>query len=80
MLWTQAEEHDSRRDALTHCVEKIPLHQREVLTAHYVLGHSVAEIAQARGMGLSAVKVLLLRLRRLLAGCIERRLVTEAQS
>ncbi len=76
----QAETHDSRRDALTRCIEKLQQRHREVLTAHYTLGQGLADIARTQGMGLSAVKVLLLRVRRALAGCIERQLITEAQS
>jgi RNA polymerase sigma-70 factor, ECF subfamily len=76
----EAEAHGPRREALAHCVEKIQPRQRVVLVAHYVFGHSLADIAGSQGMGLSAVKVLLLRLRRSLAECIEHQLIKEAQS
>lgn len=76
----EAQSHSARREALEICVEKLPARQREVLRAHYAAEHSLADIAGARGMGLSAVKVLLLRVRRALAECIERQLLKEAAS
>jgi RNA polymerase sigma-70 factor, ECF subfamily len=69
-----ADTHDARTEALARCAEKLQPRHREVLNSHYVFGHAQAEIAEAHGMGLSAVKVLLLRLRRSLAECIERQL------
>jgi RNA polymerase sigma-70 factor (ECF subfamily) len=69
-----AEAHDVRSEALARCLEKLQPRHREVLTAHYVFGHAQSAIAEAQGMGLSAVKVLLLRLRRSLAECIARQL------
>lgn len=66
--------HDVRSEALARCSEKLQPRHREVLTSHYVFGHAQSEIAKAQGMGLSAVKVLLLRLRRNLAACIARQL------
>ncbi len=73
-----AEAHESRREALAGCTEKLQAHHREVLTAHYVFGHTLVEIAASRGLSLSAVKVLLMRLRRTLAQCIERQLKQES--
>ena len=73
-----AEGLSARREALAVCMDKLPPKQREVLTAHYLADHAQADIAKAQGMGLSAVKVLLLRVRRALAECIERQLQKEA--
>lgn len=64
----------ARREALALCTEKLQPRHRDVLAAHYVLGHPQSEIAASHRMRLSAVKVLLMRLRRSLADCIERRL------
>ena len=75
-----AEAHDFRSEALAHCTEKLQPRHREVLTSHYVFGHSQSDIAAAHGMGLSAVKVLLLRLRRSLAECIERQINQQSPS
>lgn len=76
----EAESHDHRRDALARCLEKLQPRHREMLTAHYVFGHLQSDIARSHDMGLSAVKVLLLRLRRSLAECIERQLHHESSS
>jgi RNA polymerase sigma-70 factor, ECF subfamily len=76
----EAEAHGPRYEALAHCVDKVLPRQREVLVAHYVFGQPLPEVAASHGMGLSAVKVLLFRLRRSLADCIERQLIKEAQS
>jgi len=76
----RAETHDLRSEALARCAEKLPPRHREALTSHYVFGHTQAEIASAHGMSLSAVKVLLFRLRRSLAECIERQLNQQSAS
>lgn len=75
-----SEANGDRREALTHCLAKLRPRDHEVLSAHYVSGHSQTEIASTHGMGLSAVKVLLLRLRRSLAECIDHQLLKETQS
>lgn len=75
-----AETSGARRDALTHCLTKLNPRQRMVLSAHYLSGHTQSEIASEQGMGLSAVKVLLLRLRRSLAECIEKHQLKETSS
>ena len=68
-----AQAYEGRAEALSHCMQKIQKRHQDLLTAHYVFGHAQTVIASAHGMGLSAVKVLLFRLRRTLANCIERR-------
>jgi RNA polymerase sigma-70 factor (ECF subfamily) len=69
-----------RRAALERCLAKLPDRQRGMLFAHYVAGASMAEIAAAQQMGMSAVKVLLLRVRRSLADCIGKHLPREEQA
>ncbi len=73
-----AESHDSRREALHLCLETLQKRHRDMLTAHYVLGHGQSVIASVNGMTVGAVKVLMLRVRRTLADCIVRR--TDQQS
>jgi RNA polymerase sigma-70 factor (ECF subfamily) len=73
----EAETQPARREALEHCLSRLKAEHRELLSAHYALGKSVREIAELRGQGLSAIKGMMLRLRRTLAGCIERRLAAE---
>lgn len=63
-----------RADALENCLGKLSDSNREALTAHYVHGHSIQEIANTCGKGVSAMKVMLLRLRGKLRECIEGRM------
>jgi RNA polymerase sigma-70 factor, ECF subfamily len=63
-----------RAEALEICLEKLSDPNRESLSAYYVHGRSILEIADASGKGPSAVKVMLLRLRGKLRECIEDRL------
>ncbi|MBK1815721.1 sigma-70 family RNA polymerase sigma factor [Luteolibacter yonseiensis] len=62
----------SRHEALDHCTGNLPDRQRRILFGHYVAGFPLAEIASANAMTEGAVKVLLLRVRRSLAACIEK--------
>lgn len=72
-----AERSHPQREALHLCLGKLPPRQREMLSAHYLSGTPLAEVAQTSGMGLSAVKVMLLRVRRALAECIEKQQLQE---
>ncbi len=74
-----AVEGESRREALDHCTGNLPDRQRRILFGHYVAGFPLAEIASANGMKEGAVKVLLLRVRRSLANCIENYMRREAR-
>ncbi len=65
---------------LAACLEKLSERQREMLHLHYAAGLSMAEIAEAQKMGLSAVKVFLLRVRRVLGDCIQQRESQEAHA
>jgi RNA polymerase sigma-70 factor (ECF subfamily) len=68
----RAMEADPRSDALASCLDRLQDHHRQMLFAHYVTGSSLAEIADTHGKKEGAVKVLLLRVRRALAECIEK--------
>lgn len=61
-------------EALEICLGKLSAPNREALTAHYVRGHSIQEIAVSCGKQAGAVKVMLLRLRGKLRECIEGRM------
>lgn len=63
-----------RTEALENCLGRLSGPNREVLTAHYVHGNSIQEIASTYGKGTSAIKVMLLRLRHKLRECIEGRM------
>lgn len=60
-----------RLAALHFCLEKLIPNHRALLSRYYLRGHSIEELAEFDGRSLSAVKVLLLRLRRGLRRCIE---------
>ena len=63
-----------RATALEACLELLSDRNRETLSAYYVHGRSIQDVAATQGKGISALKVMLLRLRRKLGECVERRL------
>ncbi len=65
-----------RAAALEACLELLSDRNRETLSAYYVRGGSIRDVAAAQGKGISALKVMLLRLRRKLGECVEGRLAT----
>ncbi len=60
--------------ALEDCLERISDKNRGVLSAFYVQGKTISEISAAEGRGESAIKVMLMRVRRSLGECIELKL------
>ena len=62
---------DHRNKALETCLGNLSTMNRELLSAYYAQGSSLQEIASSSNRGLSAIKVMLLRLRRRLGECIE---------
>lgn len=70
------DEISDRAAALEECLELLSDRNRETLSAYYVHGRSIQCIAAAQGKGISALKVMLLRLRRKLGECVEERLAT----
>ncbi len=72
---------NERRDALAICMESIAVHERDLLTKRYVGALTSDAIASEQGRSAVAVRVALLRLRRSLLRCVERRLtVVEGHS
>ena len=63
-----------RAEALEECLELLSDRNRQTLSAYYVHGHSIQDVAAMQGKGISALKVILLRLRRKLGECVEGRL------
>ncbi len=63
-----------RAVALEACLKLLSDQNRATLTAYYVHGRSIQDVAVAQGKGISAIKVMLLRLRRKLGECVEGRL------
>lgn len=64
--------------ALEDCLEKVSAKNRGVLNAFYFQGRSISEISAVEGRGESAIKVMLMRVRRSLGECIEVKLGKEA--
>lgn len=69
-----ASELPERRKALGDCLGRISQENRLLLHAHYHQGKSLREIAAESRRGESAVKMMMLRLRRSLGECIQQQL------
>jgi RNA polymerase sigma-70 factor, ECF subfamily len=63
---------DQRRLALRGCMKKLPPHGLEVVNLRYGARLSLAEVSDRMRKGLSAVNMMLHRIRRLLLQCMER--------
>lgn len=78
LLATAAEREAGRfeeiRSALRGCLAALPAESRALVEGHYFGRRSIVDLADSLGRGASAVKSTLLRTRRTLAECIERRL------
>ena len=73
-----AQSQSDRIDALEQCLAKLKPDHREALTAHYVKGYNFQEIAELQNRGLSAIKVMMMRLRQSLGKCIETQLANQS--
>lgn len=69
-----------RQDALERCLSKVSSKNRDLLSAYFVRGETLQEIAKGTGRGLSALKVAMMRLRRSLRSCIETQISKEASA
>lgn len=75
----QLQEPSRLQTALRACLLELPEPRRELLTLKYVRRWSIRQIADRLGRSADAVKCLLLRLRRGLGTCIERRLAASPE-
>ena len=75
---TEAAESVTRRQALAHCLQKLPDKHRHLVATRYEPGASVNAMATATGKQPKAVSETLRRIRRTLLDCIERTLAAEA--
>lgn len=73
----QAGGRSRRREALDACLDELPVKSRRLLDLRYVDELSAKETARAVGSTSGSVRVLLSRVRTVLASCIERRLAME---
>jgi len=69
-----AEQIDAVREALGHCLTSLTARTRKLLEQRYFQSLSIADIASTVGQTANSVKVALLRGRRQIADCIQRRL------
>ena len=72
-----ADMHDEispRQEALSHCIEKLGQHQRDLLDLRYNQSQETAQIAEVLGKSPNAVSAALMRVRSALRRCIETRL------
>ena len=73
----QADSRDRRREALETCLDGLPEKSRRLLDLRYVDDLSAGEMAQSLGSTAGSVRVLLTRVRTVLADCVQHRLRTE---
>lgn len=71
------ENQTERHDALQLCLMKMRPRDRSLLSAHYVAGKTMKELAEEAGRKAGAVRIQVMRLRQALAECIGRRMRTE---
>lgn len=65
---------DQRLGALRTCVEQLPGHSANLINAHYRDGDDTTRLADRSGRSEGAVRMALMRVRRLLRECVERSL------
>lgn len=76
----QASRLPETRTALRTCLGTLSDGNRALIEQRYFEGKSIAELCESLGRKASAVKVSLLRVRRALAECVERRLASEGSA
>lgn len=73
----QAGQIDSLREALRPCMQLLTPGNRELIEHRYFRAMSITEVAEAVERTVASVKVALLRIRRQLAECVQKRLAAE---
>jgi len=76
----QAQHLDELREALRPCMRTLSAGNRDLVERRYFRAMSISEIAQEVDRTVSAVKVALLRSRRHLSECIQRRMAAEGDA
>lgn len=69
-----AETIPNRQIALRRCVQELPASSRQLLDLKYVRSQSTKQISAATGRSMDGVKSVLVRIRRLLSDCVEKKL------
>ncbi len=62
--------------ALDRCLRELPEKQRQLILARYAPGASVQDLAAERNQTPTALSLALMRIRKALEGCVERKLAT----
>lgn len=73
----QAEQFDLVRSALRPCLQSLTESNRELIQARYLKETPISELAGQLGRKAGAIKVALVRIRRQLASCVEKRIAEE---
>lgn len=73
-----SEDFESRHQAMLRCIEALPSNRRWLLQLRYTHGHNMEEIAAISKRSVASVKTLMMRLRRSLRECIEKRVARES--
>ena len=73
----QAGQLDAIRDALRLCMQTLPPPNRKLIEQRYFQAMSMAEVAATADRTVGALKVAMLRIRRQLAVCVERRMAKD---
>jgi RNA polymerase sigma-70 factor (ECF subfamily) len=76
----QLDDFEDRHTALRSCLQKLPPGDTSILLAHYQNGESIADLSGRLGRSRDALKQVLMRIRRTLRTCIERRLADESSA
>lgn len=66
------EQLEDRLEALDQCIERLPKHHQQIVRKRYALGMAVQDIAEQVGQKANALAVLLYRVRKALAVCVDR--------
>lgn len=74
----RAEELDELRQALRPCLQQLTDRNRELIEQRYLQDAPMARIAESMGRSKEAIKVALMRVRRQLSECVQRRLAAES--
>jgi RNA polymerase sigma-70 factor (ECF subfamily) len=70
------EQHGDLEQALEKCLQELPERQRKLILERYAPGSSVQDLAAARKQTPTALSLSLMRIRKALETCIERKLAT----
>lgn len=76
----KSEELDRRREALDHCLRRLPPAQRQLLELRYASGQTIEGIAESIGRPAGSIRQTLYRIRTALVECINGRLALEGES